>query len=180
MKHFIISILLLLCGFTAASAQEACRAQRALAEKGFYQGDIDCALGPNTRHAIERFQAENGLHVDGRIGEDTRCKLFGDCRNSGTPSADDYQPEGRRSEESGQCGDDTIEVAVEKLFKSRALNGAVKAWQSKVYSTEGLGPRYGNWENATDKFEECLPASANAKAVWNCTVRGRPCKAGAN
>ncbi|EAU40630.1 hypothetical protein FP2506_02849 [Fulvimarina pelagi HTCC2506] len=40
--------------------------QQALAETGHYTRAIDGRFGPGTRAAIERFQHENGLSVDGR------------------------------------------------------------------------------------------------------------------
>jgi len=41
--------------------------QRALAESGYYHGEIDGILGPATRDAIAKFQADQGLEPTGRI-----------------------------------------------------------------------------------------------------------------
>ncbi|MER0239591.1 peptidoglycan-binding domain-containing protein [Fulvimarina sp. MAC8] len=44
--------------------------QQALARTGHYNRSIDGRFGPGTRAAIERFQRENGLSVDGRPSPD--------------------------------------------------------------------------------------------------------------
>lgn len=162
-----------------AMAQDACDIQKALAEKGFYRGDITCTIGPRTSEAIENFQRDRGLSVDGVVGEDTRKALFeddGEERKSPRPVIE--RRELSDQERFARCGDDIVEQSAERFGKGRALTGAKKSWESKVYSTEGLGIRYGDWANAEDKSEECFPASAGAKFTWNCTVKARPCKAG--
>jgi Putative peptidoglycan binding domain len=45
--------------------------QQALAELGYYYGAIDGVLGPDTRDAILRFQADNGLATTAAIDEPT-------------------------------------------------------------------------------------------------------------
>jgi hypothetical protein len=42
----------------------------------YYPGPIDGKYGPDTSDAVERFQGENGLAVDGKAGPNTRRKLF--------------------------------------------------------------------------------------------------------
>ena len=42
----------------------------------FYLGPIDGNYGPETKDAVEHFQGENGLAVDGKAGPNTRGKLF--------------------------------------------------------------------------------------------------------
>lgn len=49
--------------------------QQALANSNLYEGKIDGILGPNTRKAIEAFQSQNGLKVDGKAGPKTWQKL---------------------------------------------------------------------------------------------------------
>jgi len=49
--------------------------QTALKNAGFYEGNIDGILGPMTKKAIEEFQKENGLGVDGKVGPKTWAKL---------------------------------------------------------------------------------------------------------
>ena len=45
--------------------------QRALAGAGFYQGEVDGKIGPDTRQAIREFQRSNGLTADGICGRKT-------------------------------------------------------------------------------------------------------------
>ena len=49
--------------------------QQALAQQGYYQGPIDGILGPMTRRAIERFQADRGLAVTAAIDQPTLASL---------------------------------------------------------------------------------------------------------
>ncbi|MEY4483731.1 MAG: hypothetical protein RL693_1183 [Verrucomicrobiota bacterium] len=41
--------------------------QRALARRGYYNGSIDGAIGPQSRRAIARYQQDHGLRVTGDI-----------------------------------------------------------------------------------------------------------------
>jgi peptidoglycan hydrolase-like protein with peptidoglycan-binding domain len=41
--------------------------QRELAERGYYGGPIDGAIGPQSRAAIRAFQVDKGLPVTGRV-----------------------------------------------------------------------------------------------------------------
>ena len=49
--------------------------QQALKNAGLYQGAIDGKMGPMTLKAIEDFQTNNGLEVDGKVGPRTWEKL---------------------------------------------------------------------------------------------------------
>jgi hypothetical protein len=46
-------------------------AQERLAQQGYYRGDIDGVLGPETSRAIARYQTEHGLRVTGLLTTDT-------------------------------------------------------------------------------------------------------------
>jgi len=46
-------------------------AQDKLAREGFYRGQIDGVLGPETRHAIVRFQSSRGLRINGDLTTET-------------------------------------------------------------------------------------------------------------
>jgi peptidoglycan hydrolase-like protein with peptidoglycan-binding domain len=46
-------------------------AQTQLARQGYYRGEIDGIVGPETRRAIMRYQSDRGLRVTGRLTEDT-------------------------------------------------------------------------------------------------------------
>lgn len=52
------------------------RAQRALKEAGFYDGAIDGAYGPNTRQALEAFQADRGIEQSGLPDQVTLLRLL--------------------------------------------------------------------------------------------------------
>ena len=45
--------------------------QKALKGAGFYNGDMDGKVGPDTREAVRNFQRANGLTPDGIIGKST-------------------------------------------------------------------------------------------------------------
>ncbi|MDD2702549.1 MAG: peptidoglycan-binding protein [Candidatus Omnitrophica bacterium] len=45
--------------------------QTALKNAGFYQGEIDGVIGSETKEAIKKFQAANGLTADGMVGSRT-------------------------------------------------------------------------------------------------------------
>jgi peptidoglycan hydrolase-like protein with peptidoglycan-binding domain len=49
--------------------------QTALQNAGYYKGTVDGKLGPKSKKAIENFQKENGLVVDGKVGAKTWSKL---------------------------------------------------------------------------------------------------------
>ncbi|MBU1124525.1 MAG: peptidoglycan-binding protein [Candidatus Omnitrophica bacterium] len=45
--------------------------QTALKNAGYYQGGIDGKIGPKSKAAIESFQKDNNLEVDGKVGGKT-------------------------------------------------------------------------------------------------------------
>ena len=51
------------------------RIQAALMRLGYYDGDIDGLLGPQTRSAITSYQKTQGLRQTGRMDIDTLTKL---------------------------------------------------------------------------------------------------------
>lgn len=57
------------------------KCQQRLKELGFYSGGIDGDFGVSTEVAVKAFQVANGLTVDGKIGENTYNKLFGNNVN---------------------------------------------------------------------------------------------------
>jgi hypothetical protein len=59
-------------GYGDQSANSAvAAAQDRLAREGYYRGQIDGVLGPETRHAIVRYQSNHGLRVTGELTTDT-------------------------------------------------------------------------------------------------------------
>ena len=57
-------------GSQAANSTVAA-AQDRLSHDGFYHGQIDGVMGPETRHAIVRFQTNHGLHINGELSSET-------------------------------------------------------------------------------------------------------------
>ena len=53
----------------------AANIQKALKGAGYYQGEFDGKIGPDTRKAIKAFQKDNGLHADGVVGRQTWVKM---------------------------------------------------------------------------------------------------------
>jgi hypothetical protein len=51
--------------------QEVANVQAALQQQGYYQGDIDGILGPETRAALAEFQSAQGLEPTGTVDEPT-------------------------------------------------------------------------------------------------------------
>lgn len=49
--------------------------QEALKSAGYYEGKIDGSIGPKTKKAVEKFQEDNGLKADGKVGQKTWAKL---------------------------------------------------------------------------------------------------------
>lgn len=60
--------------------------QQALKNANIYSGKIDGVSGPKTKGAIESFQEQNGLKVDGKVGPKTWQKLKVYLNASATPS----------------------------------------------------------------------------------------------
>jgi peptidoglycan hydrolase-like protein with peptidoglycan-binding domain len=50
--------------------------QTALSFLGHDPGEVDGFDGPNTRHALRQFQAEQGISADGLVGPNTRKTLL--------------------------------------------------------------------------------------------------------
>ncbi len=63
---------------TSAPTVDPHEVQRRLAALGWYDAEVDGAIGPLTREAITGFQAAVGLDADGRIREDTLEALTAD------------------------------------------------------------------------------------------------------
>jgi peptidoglycan hydrolase-like protein with peptidoglycan-binding domain len=57
------------------SLARICQAQRQLQEAGFAPGSIDGMLGPQTRMALQQYQAKLGLPKTGELDEATRKAL---------------------------------------------------------------------------------------------------------
>jgi Putative peptidoglycan binding domain len=58
-------------GYDQSANSSVAAAQDKLAQEGFYHGQIDGVLGPETHHAIVRFQSSRGLRVNGELTSET-------------------------------------------------------------------------------------------------------------
>ncbi|MFA6601131.1 MAG: peptidoglycan-binding protein [Candidatus Omnitrophota bacterium] len=62
-------------GLGPAAVFDAKRVQRALKQAGFYSGDVDGIMGPQTKNAVKKFQQSEGLRADGQAGPETQKAL---------------------------------------------------------------------------------------------------------
>ena len=56
-------------GYAKGGGSVVTDVQSALADAGYYRGEIDGVIGNGTRNAIRRFQRDNGLPVTGRLDQ---------------------------------------------------------------------------------------------------------------
>ena len=70
-----------------ASSTEIRQAQQQLQNQGFYHGQIDGIIGPETEQAIGQFQLKNGLSQTAALDQPTMDKLLGNPVGSQGSSA---------------------------------------------------------------------------------------------
>ncbi|HOY09645.1 MAG TPA: peptidoglycan-binding domain-containing protein [Candidatus Omnitrophota bacterium] len=58
-------------GLNSPGTPSVAQIQKALNSAGYYHGPIDGRIGAKTRAAIMKFQEDNGLKVDGKVGQMT-------------------------------------------------------------------------------------------------------------
>jgi hypothetical protein len=176
MKTSIIALLATLIFISPVRADDdTCRIQERLSERGYFTGEITCTYGDRTYEAVRKFQIDNGLHVDGIAGEDTRRVLFADVERK-SPEPRERRPEMTDQDRFARCGDEVVSASVTRGWEGRGIKGAIKAWSDEVRGPGGLGLEYSQWENATDKTLKCLPVGV--LTAVNCTAAARPCKSG--
>jgi peptidoglycan hydrolase-like protein with peptidoglycan-binding domain len=71
--------------------------QQQLKTAGLYKGRIDGKMGPETRHAIARFQEKNGMQGTGRLDQQTLAALG----NTGTNGAGSSMTPGNQPSDAG-------------------------------------------------------------------------------
>jgi hypothetical protein len=180
-------ILVGLAFFSPAKADEACDVQQELTKRGHFDGPINCKLGPMTKQAIEDFQREQGLHVDGVVGEDTYKALFGRFRRERVEEDrdEDYKaPRVRRAQQKtdqeyfaeGRCADEIVEVTRRGAWPARGKKFAIAGWEDTVDAREDYGRSYSKWENAADASVDCR--SVRVLKIVSCVARARPCRTG--
>ena len=69
-----------------ASSTEIRQAQQQLQNQGFYHGQIDGIVGPETEQAIGQFQLKNGLSQTATLDQPTMDKLLGNSVGSRSSS----------------------------------------------------------------------------------------------
>jgi hypothetical protein len=186
MKTIILTLAALLVFVDTARADEACDVQQELTKRGHFDGPINCKLGPMTRQAIEDFQREQGLFVDGIVGEDTYKALFGRFRRERVEERDeDYKaPRVRRAQQKtdqeyfaeGRCADEIVEVTRRGAWPARGKKFAIAGWEDTVDAREDYGRSYSKWENAADASVDCR--SVRVLKIVSCVARARPCRTG--
>lgn len=62
---------------TGSTGDEVKQIQAALAFAGYLQTAPDGIYGPKTKEAVQRFQSDKGLVIDGIVGPNTWAALFG-------------------------------------------------------------------------------------------------------
>jgi hypothetical protein len=75
--------------YDQATAVTVAEVQDQLATAGYYHGQIDGVLGPETRHALLRYQSDKGLGVTGSLTMETRRSLGLGDRTRGYSQAGD-------------------------------------------------------------------------------------------
>jgi peptidoglycan hydrolase-like protein with peptidoglycan-binding domain len=70
-----------------ASPDQIKEAQQQLKQKGFYQGQVDGKMGPETEAALRRFQQSSGLPVTAQLDQETLQRLSGSSGEMGSGSS---------------------------------------------------------------------------------------------
>jgi peptidoglycan hydrolase-like protein with peptidoglycan-binding domain len=83
-RRLAIAAIVLVVGFAASpsfmlraaqGSSNVKKAQQELQSKGYYHGQIDGMMGPETRSAIRRYQKAEHLRVTGTLDSQTASKL---------------------------------------------------------------------------------------------------------
>jgi peptidoglycan hydrolase-like protein with peptidoglycan-binding domain len=102
---FVVVSCMGLWGLAAAaddhtvSSHTVKKAQEKLKDKGYYTGEVDGVMGPQTRSALWRYEKENNLRTDGRLDRETAQSL-------GVVSGDAGKTPGDHFEEAGEAVED--------------------------------------------------------------------------
>lgn len=65
--------------------------QLTMKKNNFDSGKIDGIIGSNTKKAIEKYQENNGLEIDGIVGPDTWGKVLDEAEDEEPESGETYQ-----------------------------------------------------------------------------------------
>ncbi len=170
---------------------EVSKIQKALKEKGYYTGSIDGIFGTATKRAVEQFQRDNNLKVDGIAGKQTLSALgiVGGNSYNGYDSAD-YQLLARIISAEARGESYLGQVAVGAVVMNRVehpsfpdtLAGVV--YQKGAFSCLDDGQFYEDiadsaYKAATDVLNGMDPSGGaiyyyNPKTATNKWIRSRP------
>jgi peptidoglycan hydrolase-like protein with peptidoglycan-binding domain len=115
MKELILTAVITAATFAVPAfaghlrSKDVRKAQQTLTDKGYYSGQVDGIMGPQTRAALKRYQAEEKLSSDGRFTRETAehmgiatkdSQSVGDhFENAGEAVKDEYSSAGKSVKE---------------------------------------------------------------------------------
>lgn len=170
---------------------EVSKIQRVLKDRGYYTGSIDGIFGSATKKAVEQFQRDNNLKVDGIAGKETLKALGLEANNThnGFDSAD-YQLLARLISAEARGESYLGQVAVGAVAMNRVehpsfpdtLSGVI--YQRGAFSCLDDGQFYEDvadsaYKAATDVLNGLDPSGGaiyyyNPKTATNKWIRSRP------
>lgn len=178
MKTSIVALLATLIFISPARASDdTCRLQERLSERGYFTGEITCTYGDRTYEAVRKFQIDNGLHVDGIAGEDTRRVLFAEREKPEVNTEDRKAPEAAE-DVAAACKPAAIEeIGAARPIQSFALGSARTNWARKARFQHG--ELYADPTNARILEDTCTKSSVGGLITnYRCIFRAFPCRAG--
>jgi peptidoglycan hydrolase-like protein with peptidoglycan-binding domain len=104
---------------TRMSLQDA---QRALQQKGYYDGSVDGVNGPKTQAALSKYQKEQGLTVTGRLDKQTSDQLSGGTAGSRARAGSSGTP----NEAAGAVGSSAKQAGSDVKSEGKSALGEIK------------------------------------------------------
>ncbi|HEX5484297.1 MAG TPA: peptidoglycan-binding domain-containing protein [Terriglobia bacterium] len=86
----------------AINQSEIRSVQQNLKDNGYYNGNVDGLMGPQTREAIRKYQTAENLPVTGRVDSQTAAKLGVKGTESQNPEAKDLKQAGKSVKKGGK------------------------------------------------------------------------------
>lgn len=144
MKRFLALMLALLLVLSATalgertlssgmSGEDVLEAQKTLEYYGYYAGELDGKYGSSMVSAVKKFQKNNGLKVDGKIGPDTLDKMNSSNVVYAGPGESSGSTGTRTTLSFGMSGDD-VKAVQQKLRETYYYAGKIDGvYGSEVY-----------------------------------------------
>src|SRR5437764_15387007 len=86
MKRTVVHLVIALCAVGSVRADQTIQSvQQALADQGFYYGNVTGEKSVETTAAIRRYQIRNGLQVTGEINQETLRSLNVPSNSASSP-----------------------------------------------------------------------------------------------